>query len=113
VGFKEGKWVDPYQVILQPEALDAMDETFTRLYAENPEHARQWVTEIWEAVRELGIFPGHISSASESGYFEVRIQDASRILGNRLYRILFTLVSSDTVSVVSFRHSTLPEEAPS
>jgi hypothetical protein len=94
-----------YRVILQPEALAAIDEAFSRFQLSHLDFARQWVKGVWEAIRSLETLPLRCPLARENPYFEEEVRHLLYRQSSTVYRIIFTIVKDDTVSVVSVRHT--------
>ena len=92
-----------YKLIIQPPALEDLDEAYDWIRQRAPEAAARWFNGFVDALETLRSFPERCGVAPEDAYFEQEIRQL--LYGRRggVYRALFTIVG-DEVHVLHVRH---------
>ena len=93
-----------YKLIIQPPALEDLDEAYDWIRQRAPEAAARWFNGFVDALETLRSFPERCGVAPENEYFEQEIRQL--LYGRRggVYRALFTIVG-DEVHVLHIRHA--------
>ncbi|MBE9046853.1 type II toxin-antitoxin system RelE/ParE family toxin [Pleurocapsales cyanobacterium LEGE 10410] len=104
---------DKYQVIIQSEAEEGIEQAYFWVSNYSPRQARNWLEGLQKAILSLEQMPFHCSLAFENNFFEEEIRQLVYGKGKNAHRILFT-VTEKTVQILFVRHSSqrplLPED---
>lgn len=92
-----------YQVILESEAVEGMENAYRFIEADSAESAGRWFTGLIAAVESLSMFPNRCPIAPENDVFDVEIRQLLYGKRSQVYRILFT-VEENVVHVLHIRH---------
>jgi len=92
-----------YKLIIQPPALEDLEEAYDWIRQRAPEGAARWFNGFVDALETLRSFPERCGVAPEDQYFEQEIRQL--LYGRRggVYRALFT-IEGDKVHVLHVRH---------
>jgi plasmid stabilization system protein ParE len=93
-----------YQVVIQPEAQQGIEEAYLWFSKDSPRKARGWLEGLYKAILSLEKMPSRCSLAFENNFFEEEIRQLIYGKGRSAYRILFAIVG-DTVQVLFVRHA--------
>ncbi len=93
-----------YQLVIQPPALDEIENAYLWIKAEAPESADRWFRGLMKKMETLTQFPERCGLAEEDECFEEEIRQL--LYGRRggVYRILFT-IAGDGAHVLHVRHA--------
>ena len=104
-----------YKLIIQPAALEDLDEAYRWIAEQSPENAARWFNHFIEALFTLEHSPYRCGAAPESKHLGLEIRQL--LYGRRggVYRALYT-VRGREVHVLHIRHAARdtmkPEEFP-
>ncbi|MEG4574444.1 type II toxin-antitoxin system RelE/ParE family toxin [Microcoleus sp. N3A4] len=93
-----------YQVIIQPAAQKAIEESYFWLSNHSSQKARNWLEGLYKAILSLENMPSRCSFAFENSFFDEEIRQLVYGKGRNAYRILFAIVD-DTVQIIFVRHA--------
>lgn len=93
-----------YHLVIQPPALDEIENAYLWIKAEAPQSADHWFDGLMAKLETLKEFPERCGLAEENEYFEDEIRQL--LYGRRggVYRILFT-IQGNAVHVLHVRHA--------
>ena len=93
-----------YKLIIQPPALEDLDEAYDWIRQRAPEAAARWFNGFVDALETLRSFPERCGVAPENEYFEQEIRQL--LYGRRggVYRAIFT-IAGDEVHVLHVPHA--------
>lgn len=93
-----------HRLIIQPPAVDDLDEAYRWLEQRSPEAAARWFNGFVEALHSLRTAPERCGLAPENGAVEPEIRQL--LYGRRggVYRALFTVTGND-VRILHIRHA--------
>jgi len=93
-----------HRLIIQPPAVDDLDEAYQWIYERSPEAAARWFNGFVDALNSLTTSPERCGLAPENDAVEPEIRQL--LYGRRagVYRALFTIVR-DEVRVLHIRHA--------
>ena len=93
-----------YQLIIQPPALEDLEEAYDSIRRRAPEAAARWFNGFVDALETLRSFPKRCGLAPENEHFEQEIRQL--LYGRRggVYRAMFT-IAGDEVHVLHIRHA--------
>jgi plasmid stabilization system protein ParE len=91
-----------YQVIVTPEALAGIRESFAYIHERSPLNAARWLQTLYKEIDTLERFPERCAFAREREYLD----DDLRQLVFKSHRIVFTVAKKEKrVYVVYVRHA--------
>lgn len=93
-----------YRVILQPPAIDDIEQAYLWIKEQAPDAADRWFRGLMQAIDTLESFPHRCGLAEENEHFEQAIPQLLYGRRSGAYRILFT-ITADRVHVLHVRHS--------
>ncbi len=93
-----------YNVIIQPAAQKAIEETYLWFSNDSSRKARIWLEGLCQAILSLENMPFRCSLAFENDFFDEEIRQLIYGKGRNAYRILFTIVD-DSIQVLFVRHT--------
>ncbi len=93
-----------YQVIIQPAAQKAIEESYFWFSNHSSLKARTWLEGLYKATLSLENMPSRCSFAFENNFFDEEIRQLVYGKGQNAYRILFTIVD-DRVHIIFVRHA--------
>ncbi|MEG5000911.1 type II toxin-antitoxin system RelE/ParE family toxin [Microcoleus sp. B4-D4] len=93
-----------YQVIIQPAAQKAIEESYFWLSNHSSHKARNWLEGLYKAILSLENMPSRCSFAFENSFFDEEIRQLVYGKKRNAYRILFTIVD-DSVQIIFVRHA--------
>jgi plasmid stabilization system protein ParE len=93
-----------YQIIIQPAAQKAIEETYLWLSNDSSRKARIWLEGLYKAILSIENMPSRCSIAFENNFFEQELRQFIYGKGRNAYRILFTIVD-DSVQILFVRHT--------
>jgi len=93
-----------YQVIIQPAAQKAIEESYFWLSNHSSRQARTWLEGLYKAILSLENMPSRCSLAFENSFFDQEIRQLIYGKGRNVYRIIFTIVD-DSVQILFVRHA--------
>lgn len=103
---------DEYRVILQPEAVEDMETSYSYIERQqSTEAANTWATGLMDAINSLKMMPLRCPLARENAAFPVEIRQLLHGKRSRTYRIIFT-IRNDTVSILHIRSSAQDDLKP-
>jgi len=93
-----------YTVIVQPPAIDDLDEAYQWILERSPQHAVKWFNDLMDSLQSLQHNPERCAVAPENDAVEPEIRQL--LYGKRwnVYRVLFTIRRSE-VHVLHIRHA--------
>lgn len=93
-----------YRLIIQPPALDDLDEAYQWMKEQAPEAAARWFSGFVKALNTLTTFPDRCGLAPENEAVEPEVRQL--LYGRRrgVYRALFTITGKE-VRVLHIRHA--------
>ena len=108
-----------HRVIIQPPALDDIDEACGWLAARSPEAAARWLEGMFAAIQTLESNPERCGLAPENNHVEYEIRQFLCGRGRNVYRVLYT-IQAGAVRILHVRHAArrflnredFPEEQP-
>jgi len=93
-----------FQIVIQPEAQQAIEEAYFWFGEYSPRKARSWLEGLYKAILSLEQMPSRCSLAFENDFFEEEIRQLIYGKGRNAYRILFTIIDG-TVQIIFVRHA--------
>jgi plasmid stabilization system protein ParE len=93
-----------YKLIIQPSALNELEEAYRWIARQSPENAARWFNRFLKALQTLEHFPDRCEVSPESRHIG---RDIRQLLYGRcggMYRALF-VVQDDEVHVLHIRHA--------
>lgn len=93
-----------YRLIIQPPALDDLDEAYQWIREQAPEAAVRWFNGFVEALNTLTTFPDRCGRAPENDAVEAEVSQLLYGRRSGVYRALFTITGQD-VRVLHIRHA--------
>ncbi|NES04769.1 MAG: type II toxin-antitoxin system RelE/ParE family toxin [Okeania sp. SIO2F4] len=94
-----------YQIEISSVAKAEADKAFQWLCQVAPiETARNWYQELLKTIESLSEMPRRCPLARENNYFSKEIRQLLYGRGRNSYRIIFTIVESQEVSIVRILH---------
>ncbi len=94
---------EEYQIIIQPEAYEGMENGYEYIEQDAPENAARWAVGLMDTISSLKVFPSRCALAPENPFFTQEIRQIFYGKGHSTYRILFT-ISENIVSILHIRH---------
>jgi plasmid stabilization system protein ParE len=94
-----------YRIEISSVAEAEVDQAFLRLSQfTSPVRASQWHSGLLEAIESLLAMPTRCPLARENEYFSLEIRQLLYGRGRTAYRILFTILEIDDLSIVRILH---------
>jgi len=94
-----------YRVEISSVAEAEADRTFLRLSQfTSPAQASQWYSGLLIAIESLSVMPKRCPLARENEHFSQEIRQLLYGRGRNLYRILFTILETEEISIVRILH---------
>ncbi len=93
-----------YSVIIQPPAIDDLDEAYQWIHDQSPQNSAKWFNGFVDAIQSLEFNPQRCGLAAENDAVEAEVRQL--LYGKRwnVYRALFTIRGSE-VRVLHIRHA--------
>lgn len=100
-----------YRVILQPQALQQLEEQYQRVAKQNPRAAANWFNRFVTALESLSQMPERCAVARESELVGREVRQF--LFGKRAgTRRAFFVIEDDTVRILAIRHSAQSDVTP-
>lgn len=93
-----------YRLIIQPPALNDLDEAYQWIEQHSPESAARWFNGFVDALNSLTTSPERCGLASENEMIEPEIRQLLYGRRSGTYRALFT-ITHDEVRILHIRHA--------
>lgn len=92
-----------YQVYIQPNAEEEIEEAYLWIAERAPKTATRWFNKLADEIASLANFPERCAYAPENDVFDQAIRHLLFGRKGRTYRILFT-IRDNQVRILHFRH---------
>ena len=96
-----------YRLIIQPPALDDLDEGYQWIKEQSPEGAARWFNGFVDGLASLTTFPDRCGLAPENDAVEPEIRQFLYGRRSGTYRALFTIIGNE-VRILHIRHAARP-----
>ena len=93
-----------YRLIIQPPALDDLDEAYQWIKERSPEAADRWFNGFVDAISSLSIAPERCGLAAENDAVEPEIRQLLYGRRSGVYRAIFTIMGEE-VRILHIRHA--------
>jgi plasmid stabilization system protein ParE len=93
-----------YRVVLQRQALQDLDESYSRAAENAPDAARKWLDRFHAALTTLEELPERCGFAPENALVDVAVRQLLFGRKSRVFRVLYA-IDGDTVRILTIRRA--------